>query len=210
MRMNLKNRSKKFNIRFKFNSKNLFIFLVSFSILSFIIGILFYFLVSSDDKSSINSVVINNFKIKSSYNYLLILKNSLLSNTYNIFLIWVLGISVIGIIGVLFIYFCELFSLGFTTSAMFYTYKGRGILAFLCYAFPSKIIYVILLFLITYFAIKISYKVFRLCFTNDDINIKLEIKKYFKVLLFVWILVVCVSILSVFVDPIFIKLFTKL
>lgn len=208
--MNLKNRSKKFNIRFKFNSKNLFIFLVSFSILSFIIGILFYFLVSSDDKSSINSVVINNFKIKSSYNYLLILKNSLLSNTYNIFLIWVLGISVIGIIGVLFIYFCELFSLGFTTSAMFYTYKGRGILAFLCYAFPSKIIYVILLFLITYFAIKISYKVFRLCFTNDDINIKLEIKKYFKVLLFVWILVVCVSILSVFVDPIFIKLFTKL
>ena len=210
MRMNLKNRSKKFNIRFKFNSKNLFIFLVSFSILSFFIGILFYFLVSSDDKSSINSVVINNFKIKSSYNYLLILKNSLLSNTYNIFLIWVLGISVIGIIGVLFIYFCELFSLGFTTSAMFYTYKGRGILAFLCYAFPSKIIYVILLFLITYFAIKISYKVFRLCFTNDDINIKLEIKKYFKVLLFVWILVVCVSILSVFVDPIFIKLFTKL
>lgn len=210
MRMNLKNRSKKFNIRFKFNSKNLFIFLVSFSILSFIIGILFYFLVSSDDKSSINSVVINNFKIKSSYNYLLILKNSLLSNTYNIFLIWVLGISVIGIIGVLFIYFCELFSLGFTTSAMFYTYKGRGILAFLCYIFPSKIIYVILLFLITYFAIKISYKVFILCFTNDDINIKLEIKKYFKVLLFVWILVVCVSILSVFVDPIFIKLFTKL
>lgn len=210
MRMNLKNRSKKFNIRFKFNSKNLFIFLVSFSILSFIIGILFYFLVSSDDKSSINSVVINNFKIKSSYNYLLILKNNLLSNTYNIFLIWVLGISVIGIIGVLFIYFCELFSLGFTTSAMFYTYKGRGILAFLCYIFPSKIIYVILLFLITYFAIKISYKVFILCFTNDDINIKLEIKKYFKVLLFVWILVVCVSILSVFVDPIFIKLFTKL
>ena len=210
MRMNLKNRSKKFNIRFKFNSKNLFIFLVSFSILSFIIGILFYFLVSSDDKSSINSVVINNFKIKSSYNYLLILKNSLLSNTYNIFLIWVLGISVIGIIGVLFIYFCELFSLGLTTSAMFYTYKGRGILAFLCYIFPSKIIYVILLFLITYFAIKISYKVFILCFTNDDINIKLEIKKYFKVLLFVWILVVCVSILSVFVDPIFIKLFTKL
>lgn len=210
MRMNLKNRSKKFNIRFKFNSKNLFIFLVSFSILSFIIGILFYFLVSSDDKSSINSVVINNFKIKSSYNYLLILKNSLLSNTYNIFLIWVLGISVIGIIGVLFIYFCELFSLGFTTSAMFYTYKGRRILAFLCYIFPSKIIYVILLFLITYFAIKISYKVFILCFTNDDINIKLEIKKYFKVLLFVWILVVCVSILSVFVDPIFIKLFTKL
>ena len=208
--MNLKNRSKKFNIRFKFNSKNLFIFLVSFSILSFIIGILFYFLVSSDDKSSINSVVINNFKIKSSYNYLLILKNSLLSNTYNIFLIWVLGISVIGIIGVLFIYFCELFSLGFTTSAMFYTYKGRRILAFLCYIFPSKIIYVILLFLITYFAIKISYKVFILCFTNDDINIKLEIKKYFKVLLFVWILVVCVSILSVFVDPIFIKLFTKL
>ncbi len=212
MKMNLKGKKTKLNLHFlpKFNSKNLFIFLVSFSLVSLIIGIFFYSFVSSSDRNSIISVVKNNMIIKNNYNYMQLLKDNILSNTYSIFLVWILGISVIGIIFCIFLYFCELFSIGFTISAIFDVYGMKGILGSLCYLFPSKVCYILLLFLITYFAIKISYKIICLCFYNREINMKYEMHRYFKVLTFIWFFMIGVSLLNVFVDPIFIKIFTKL
>ena len=79
-----------------------------------------------------------------------------------------------------------------------------------CYIFPSKIIYIITLFLLTFFAIKISYKLIKLCFTKEEINIKTEIEKYFKILLFSFITILFITLTTVFIDPLLIKLFTKL
>lgn len=217
MRMNLKNnnRTNKKNLkislkRIKLNNKNLFIFLISFSIITVIIGFIFYFLISSQDKESVNQVVMNNFKIKESYNYLKLLKESVFQNIYNISLIWILGLSIIGIIAVIFIYFCEMFSIGFTMASIISTYKAKGIVGILVYLVPSKLIYVIILFLLSYFSIRISYKIIKLLFSKDEIKIKKDMQKYFKVLLFSTIVMVGISMLEVFVDPFFIKLFTKI
>ena len=68
----------------------------------------------------------------------------------------------------------------------------------------------IVLFILTFFSIKISYKLIKLCFTKEDINIKKEISKYFKVLLFSFIMVIVISMLKVFVDPFLIKFFTRI
>ena len=68
----------------------------------------------------------------------------------------------------------------------------------------------IVLFILTFFSIKISYKLIKLCFTKQDINIKKEISKYFKVLLFSFIMVIVISMLKVFVDPFLIKFFTRI
>ena len=217
MRMNLKNtnRTNKKSIRInikniKLNTKNLFIFLLSFSIVTILLGFIFYFLISSQDKEVINQVVINNFKIKESYNYLKLLKESIFQNTYNITLIWILGLSVIGVIAIIFIYFCEMFSIGFTMASVISTYKAKGLIGILIYLIPSKICYIIVLFLLSYFSIRISYRIIKLIFTKEEIKIKKDMQKYFKVLLFSFIVMVGVSMLEVFIDPIFIKLFTKL
>ena len=214
MRMNLKSNSKRnkvFNIKnIKLNSRNLFAFLISFSIISIILGIVFYFIMSNSDQEMVNSVVANNFKISDNYNYMKILKDSILSNTYNVLLIWILGISVIGIFASVFIYFCELFSIGFTISSIIATYKSKSIVGILVYLIPSKIVYVIAMYILTYFSIKFSYKIIATCFLNSNINIKKEMRKYFKVLLFLWIVIIGISLLNTFVDPIFIKLFTKI
>ena len=217
MRMNLKNtslkRKRNINLKFnniKFNSKSLFIFLISFSIVTLILGIVFYYLISSQDKETVNNIVKNNFQIKNSYDYVKLLKESILENIYNTVIIWVLGLSIIGVIGGIFLYFCEMFSIGFTISSIISTYKTKGILGILIYLVPSKILYVLVLFLLTYFSIKISYKIIKLLFTKEEINIKKDMNKYFKVLLFSSIVMVCVSMLEVFIDPILIKFFTNI
>ena len=184
MRMNLKNKSikKRSSKSIRLNSKNLFIFLVSFSVITIIIGIVFYLLMSHSDKETVDNVVKNNFEIKNSYNYLVLLKKSILSNTFNIFLIWILGISVIGVVANVFIYFSHMFSIGFTVASIVSVYKTKGILYSLLYLIPSKICYLIVLFILTFYSIRISYKIFKLCFTSEEVNIKKEMKRYFKIL----------------------------
>ena len=210
--MNLKNNKKhrKINIkRINFNSKNLSIFLISLSVIAIIIGIIFYFILSKSDQDTVNRVVINNFKIKDNYDYIKILKNSILQNTYNQVLIWILGISVIGIMGNIFIYFFELFSIGFTISSIINTYKSKSVVRVLVYLFPTKVLEIITIYILTYFSIKLSYKIISVCFFNKNIDLKKEMKKYFKVLLICWIIGVCISLLSTFIDPILLKVFTK-
>ena len=76
------------------------------------------------------------------------------------------------------------------------TYKAKGIVG--------------ILVLLSYFSIRISYKIIKLLFRKDEIKIKKDMQKYFKVLLFSTIVMVGISMLEVFVDPFFIKLFTKI
>lgn len=209
MKMNLKNKSiKKLNI--KLTSKNLFIFLISFSIITILIGIIFYSLLSTSDKETVNQSVKTIFTIKSNINYLEVLEQELLKNTYNIFLIWVLGISVIGVLAAIFIYFCELFSVGLTLASIINIYKVKGILGCISYLLASKICYIVLLFILTFFSVKISYKLIKLCFSNEEINMKKEIKNYFKVLIFSFISIIAISMLTTFIDNIFIKIFTSI
>ncbi len=206
MKMKLKNKNykKMKQLNIKFTSKNLFLFLISFSILAFILGIIFFCILNDTDKiNSINSMIST---LKVNENYLSNFRNIFLENSFTIFLIWVLGLSVIGIIIIIFIYFCNMFALGFNIAGIFYKFKIKGIYTSLCYLFPSKLLYLIVLFLLTFFSIKISYKFIKLCFSNNDINIKREIRRYFKVLIFSFILIILISFLKVFIDPIFINL----
>ena len=165
---------------------------------------------SSSDRETVNSVVINSFKIKESYDYLSIFKDTFLLNTYNTLLIWTLGISVIGVLFNIIIYFYELFSIGFTIGSIIEIYKTKSILRILIYLFPVKVLYVIIMFLLTYFSIKFSYKIIKVCFFNSNINLKECMKRYFKILIVLWIIMIGISLLEVFINPILIKAFTKL
>lgn len=211
MKMNLKNKSfKKLKLnKIKLTSKNLFLFILSFSIITLIIGIIFYYLMSSADKETVNSSINNYFTIKTNINYLNEIKKNILSNTYNIFLIWILGISVIGVLACIFIYFCEIFSIGVALASIFNIYSIKGIIASICYLFLSKACYLVMLFIITFLAIKISYKIILVCFSKQEINIKKEIEKYIKILIIAFIFVIVISLAKVFIDPMLIKLFTR-
>lgn len=207
-KMNLK-RIKKININI-FNNKNFLIFLISFFVVGIIIGIIFFSFLNKEDLSLIVNNVNKSLTINDNYNYINNLIISLKNNiSLNLF-IFILGISVIGILIVLFLYFSEAFSIGFCITSLLNTYKVKGIIAIFCYLFPSKIIYLLNLFLLTYFSAKFSYKLICYIFLKKDINLQDEFKKYIKkILICIFISVVC-SLIEVFIDPFFIKLWTNI
>lgn len=203
--MRLKNKKLKLKKipKIKFSSKNLFIFLISLFIVGLLTGIIFFLLMNNIDK---NSIIDSNqyFNIDNS-NYITSFRNNLLENTFNIFLIWILGLSVIGVIFVIIIYFFHAFSLGLTLASIVTKYKLKGIIGIFCYIFPSKICYLLILFLLSFFSIKISYKIIKVCFSKEKIDIKQDINKYFKILLFSFISILLISLLKIFIDPIFLN-----
>ena len=203
--MRLKNKELKLKKipKIKFSSKNLFIFLISLFIVGLLTGIIFFLLMNNIDK---NSIIDSNqyFNIDNS-NYITSFRNNLLENTFNIFLIWILGLSVIGVIFVIIIYFFHAFSLGLTLASIVTKYKLKGIIGIFCYIFPSKICYLLILFLLSFFSIKISYKIIKVCFSKEKIDIKQDINKYFKILLFSFISILLISLLKIFIDPIFLN-----
>ena len=69
MKMNLKNRNlKKIKLKtIRLTSKNLFLFLLSFSIVTIIIGIIFYYFLNESDKTLANNHIIEYFTIKESH-----------------------------------------------------------------------------------------------------------------------------------------------
>lgn len=206
MKMNLKNK-KKLNINI-FTKKNYFIFLVSFFIVSIIIGMFFFFYLNSEDKSIINNNIANYFTIVEKYDYLSLLLNSLKNNLFNTIIIWILGISVIGSLYNLNLFFLEGFSVGFTLMSIFNIYKVKGLIGIILYLFPSKIIYMIVMFILTYFSIKFSYNIFESLFLKKDVSLQDKMKHYIKILVICMIISIICSFFEVFVTPLMIKLFT--
>lgn len=206
MKMNLKNK-KKIDINI-FTKKNYLIFLISFFIVSIIIGIAFFLYLNMNDKNLIIENINNYFTIDVNYNYLSLLFDSLKNNLFNTIIIWVLGISIIGSVYNLNLYFFEGFSIGFTIMGILNAYKLKGIVGALLFLFPSKLIYMLLMFILTYFSIKFSYNMIENLFLKKEISLQDKMKKYFKILLICVIISVVCSLLEVFVNPIMIKIFT--
>lgn len=216
MKMKLKNKEKKIKLNItnilnnKLTTKNLIIFLISFFIISFIIGAIFYNYLSLNDKELIKNNINSYFTLENSFDYLNNFKETLITTIFNVIKIWILGISVIGIIIVIFLYFTEGFSTGFTFFAIFKAYKLKGILGSVLYLFPSRIVYLFLFFVLCVFSIRISYKIIIYLFFSKDIDLHKEIKKYFKVLIFSLILSIFYTSLDTFITPYIIKLFNKI
>lgn len=207
MKMNLKKyKNLKINLDI-FNKKNYFIFLISLFVLSIIIGIIFYCYVNSNDKTIISNNIKSYFTISNNYDYLNTLFDSIKSNIFTVIIIWLLGISIIGIFFTIFLYFIEGFTIGFSISSIIYTYKIKGIVGIFSYLFPGKILYVALLFILTYFSIKFSYDMINYFFLKKDISLQENMRKYLKVLFICLIISIICSLLEVFIGPLMIKLF---
>ena len=91
---------------------------------------------------------------------------------------------------------------------MFKAYKFKGLISSFCFLFPSKIIYIILLFILTYFSIKFSFNIIENLFFKKEISLIEKMQKYIKILIISLILSIVCSLFEVFISPIMIKLFT--
>ena len=87
---------------------------------------------------------------------------------------------------------------------------AKGIIASFCYLFPGKILYLINLFLLTFFSVKFSFKLIQYIFLKKDTNLQEEFKKYVKKILICIAISIVIAFISVFIDPFLIKLWTSI
>ncbi|MDD3821941.1 MAG: stage II sporulation protein M [Bacilli bacterium] len=140
-------------------------------------------------------------------NYLWALKNNFLANFSYIILLWLLGLSIIGLPLILFFLFFKGFIIGFGITSIIYQYKIYGLFIALLYIFPHYIITVIITMILGYYAVTFSINLLLALLKSKTINFAEIMNRYLKILSMTLILTSIVILYTVFVIPNIIRFF---
>lgn len=156
---------------FKVNKK-LFLFLSILLVIGVISGSIFSITISKSDSEVVNTYLKN--YISSIGNNEINLLDSFLSNSISnlliIIIIWLMGLSVIGIPIVFIIFFYKSFIFGFTVGSILINYKVKGILLSIIYMFPHQIINLIVLMTLVIYSYIVSSKLLKALLKKDKID----------------------------------------
>lgn len=193
--------------------KKLYRIIITLMLFGIISGILFIFFISKESKTKALVSIKNFFDLMNTstgINYGKSLLNTLVNNIGYVLLIWLLGISIIGLPITIVLAFMKSFIVGFSISSIISYYKAKGILGAFLYVFPHQIIILFIYLLLSFYSISFSIKLFKSLFLKQTINFRVVMQKYIKILLISLIGIIIVSLYEVFISTYFIKLFTML
>lgn len=194
----------KFKRLFRVN-KCVFIFLLGLLVIALIFGSCFALFLNDSDKSTVALYMQEFVGSIDSVDSLSLFFNGLFNNCFYGFFIWLLGISVIGVPIVLLMFFSKCFVLGFSVCSIISNYGVKGILFSLVYIFPHNVIYIFLYGLLTCYSIVFSIKILFLLFKKGNFDISFAFRKYFKLFVFCFIVLLVFTIYESFLEPIVFK-----
>lgn len=189
---------------------NYFTFLII--TLGIISGSIFLVLINQNDKSSvINQITsfisnINTNNIDSMQT----LKNSLFTNFTYVLLIWILGMSIIGVVFNIFLIYIKGFVLGFSISSFIYVYGIKGTLASFIYIFPTQLFNILVVLILGIYSIMLTINLYKVILGDRNTGIKIFMKKYLYILLLTSIITIFSSLIETFLTPPLFKLIIKL
>lgn len=195
----------------KVNKKTLLFFTILL-IIGIIAGSIFMAILSETDKKIVidyfNNYISNieNNKL----NYLESIKNGLFNNLLYIIIIWILGISIIGIPIVTIMFFIKSFTLGFSIASIVFNYKLKGCLLNFINIFPHQMIYFLIYMLITTYSIFFSLKMINSIINKKNMDFKIMMNKYVKILIISVIAITIGIIIETFITPLLIKIIIPL
>lgn len=192
--------------------KQIVIFMIIIFLVGLIAGSLFINLIIQGDKDILTNQVATFFtsikKLSSDVFGVNALFDGLLNNYSQLFIIFVLGISMVGGIAVVFILFFKGFTLGTTLSAIILKYQLKGVLGVFLYVFPVVIINILIYIFISFFATNASIKFLKALLKKDNLNFKKFLGKYLLSFMISIIFMFICCLLDAFLTPILLKLFT--
>ena len=193
-------------------NKKINYFTFSVLILGILCGCIFLIMLTEDDKTNVISQITNYFTNISneSINDGLALKNSLIINYIYILSIWILGLSIIGMILNVFIIYIKGFVVGFTISSMMLTYSFKGMISTLAYLVLGQLINIFVVIVIGIYGFMFSLNLIRLIFNKKKDNGRKMIKKYIIILILSIIATFAASLLEAIVLPKALKLIITL
>ena len=193
-------------------------YLLRFNIIIFIIGLvlgtIFINFITSEDKELLKeqlSTFISNIKILSPniYGFNTFLSD-LFSNLLELSIIFILGISMIGILFIIFYLFFKGFMLGVSMSTFIISYGFKGIVGMILYIIPFYIFSILIYFFISFFAIDASIKFIKALIKKDKLNFKTFFGKYLLSYLISILLIIIYCLGNSFIMPLLLKLFSFL
>lgn len=193
-------------------NKKINLFVLFVIVLGIISGTIFLLALNDADKELVVNQItnfmvnINNNNINNFNSF----KNSIIENLLFIILIWIFGMSIIGIIFNIFVIYLKGFVLGFTLSSFLLIYKYKGLIAGFIYIFPTSIINILVTLMIGVYSIIFTIYLWRVIFIKDKSNsISKFLKKYLFILLICIILVNVASLCESYLIPALLKLVIK-
>lgn len=190
----------------KLKDKKQFIIIFVICIAAFIIGVLLPSILNEENRkiiqTSLNSFfdTIKNNQLKTNE----LLFKTLTSNIIIDLILWLLGISIIGIPIVIILLGYKILSLGFTISSIISIYKLNGVIKALIYIVPN-IINLFIFFVISYYSISFSLMLFNYLFRKKEYNKRIIVNRYLKLLVISIIILIFSSVIETYVVP---KLFS--
>lgn len=186
-------------------------FVATILLLGIISGSIFLMLSNETDKTSVITQI-QTFVTNISTNNIdngLALKNSLIINYIFVGTIWLLGLSMIGILINIFLTYIKGFIVGFSLSSFFLTYNYKGLLAVLIYTIPSQLLNLFVVGTLTIYSIMFSKNLLQIIISKSSNN-RLMLKKYCVILMGTIIISFISSLLEVYLFPNLLKLILPL
>ena len=187
----------------KSKNKRILLFFIITSIIVFVFGSFFITILNDTDKNMVKEYITIFMKdiYSNNIDYIEVLKTTIFSNIFLVILIWLLGISVIGIPIIVFLYLFNSFTLGFTISSFILTYGYKGIIFSILYIFPNEILKYFCYTLLIVNSIKISKKLIVSIVKKEPLYFNKTINRYFKILMICLFLIVVASLYEVYGIP---------
>lgn len=196
-----------------FPSKKINIFVISILFLGLISGAVFGNIISVNDKT----LVIDKIKLfisninSDSINGIEVFKNGISVNMLYLGIIWVMGMTFVGVVINVVILFIKSFILGFSLASFIMVYSYKGLILSLIYLLFGQILNILVIVMVTIYGIMFSSKLNLIIFKNKQDN---NILKFFRNYVFILIIAIIVSIISsiseAFLLPAIIKIIIKL
>ena len=192
-------------------NKYKYLFLITIIILGFLSGIVLANILSYNDKKEVGEIVETyflNLKNNESINYIENFLNNLGVNFFYLLLLFIFGISIIGIVLNPFILYFKSLITGFSVGIIISLYSFKGILGGILYLFPTQLLNLLIYMLVSFYGINLSIRLFKVLFLRKNINNNEFMKKYFQVLLFSSIVLLISTLYETFLADFVMKFFT--
>lgn len=190
-------------------NKKMITFLVGLMLIGVVAGSVFVaFLTKTDQgmlKEYISTFMTNIEENKINYSSGLI--NGLTSNLFYVTVIWLLGISVIGIPITLFMFFSKAFVLGFSLTSIIMNYQLKGTILAFFYIFPHHIFNMMIYIILMIYSLTVSLKIIKSMIKKEAFDFRKIIYQYSFILLCSCIGVCLTTIMEVYFLPTILKVF---
>ena len=181
-------------------------FLLIISTIGIITGALFMTVLSSSDKEIISNSLSDYITNIGSYKFdFKTFINNFIINILYATVIWILGISIIGLPIVIIIIFFKSVLISFSISTFIINYKFKGLLYSIIYVLPHMLVYLVIYIYLGIYSIKLSSSIIKALIGHKNINFKDSMKVYFKLYLLSFILIIFTTLYETFIMPLILK-----